>query len=245
MKVNLRDVSFLILVRIDSIERLENICVVVNSLNHFFDTNIYVMEADKYNNKILYRMLKSKCKYIFHEDRDYVLHKTKLLNILTKYVFTEYVCLLDADIVIDKDAILTSVDMLRNQNLDVVYPYNGTCYNVQNVMRDIFMTHKSLRFLKNNTGKMDFLYNYRVVGGILILRYEKYNLIGKENEVHYGWGNDDYDRYARFKNNNLQIKMIDVPLFHLYHPKLKNSMYINYRYRDISEMELKKNKIFK
>ena len=42
MKKNLKDVTFLLLVRLDSIDRIENIMCVVDFINTNFDTNITV-----------------------------------------------------------------------------------------------------------------------------------------------------------------------------------------------------------
>ena len=50
MRIDLTDVTFLILIRLDSIQRLENVKVVTDSLLKYFDTNIYVLEADSYDN---------------------------------------------------------------------------------------------------------------------------------------------------------------------------------------------------
>ncbi|GHU91936.1 hypothetical protein FACS1894155_12040 [Bacteroidia bacterium] len=77
MKINLTDLTFLILVRLDSIQRLENIKMVTDSLLKYFDTNIYVLEADVYNNDILKNQLNRKIRYQFMEDKDPILHKTR------------------------------------------------------------------------------------------------------------------------------------------------------------------------
>ncbi len=67
-RYNLEDITFLIPVRIDSIERLENILTNVSSLLKVSHTNIIVLEADNYNNRILERLLPSVVKYIFRRN---------------------------------------------------------------------------------------------------------------------------------------------------------------------------------
>ena len=77
MKDNLKSLTFLLLVRIDTIQRLENTMIVVELLCRYFDTNVMVREAGLYNNNILASLLKKKVKYEFVEDLDPILHKTR------------------------------------------------------------------------------------------------------------------------------------------------------------------------
>jgi hypothetical protein len=101
MKTNLTDVTFLFLIRLDSIQRLENILIVIEKLNNYFYTNINVCESASYNNGILKKMLNTKTNYLFVEDKDPVLHKTKYFNQMTQCVKTPFLAIWDADIVIE------------------------------------------------------------------------------------------------------------------------------------------------
>ena len=88
MKQDLSDITFLILVRLDSVVRMENLVVVTDTLFRYFKTNIYVLEADSYNNGLLKKLLNRKINYQFVEDKDPVLHKTKYYNEMAKTVET-------------------------------------------------------------------------------------------------------------------------------------------------------------
>lgn len=238
MKVDLKDITFVVLVRIDSVERLENIFLGIKSLNKFFKTNIIVCESASYNNKILESLLKGKCRYIFNKDNDVILYKTRIINSITRYIDTDMICLLDADIVIDKKNIIHAVNLIRNGDFDVVYPYNGVCYNVSNIIRKVYIENQNVNFLYRNIGKMCLLYQYAVYGGIVLVKNNIYSNIGRENTNHYGWGNDDVDRYSRFLNNGYRIKRLDMPLFHLEHPRNVNSKFLSDSYEEISGQEL-------
>ena len=72
---------------------------------------------------------------------------------------------------------------------------------------------------------MDKLYPKILVGGAVLINREKYLQAGKENEMHYGWGNDDFDRYYRFLILGYSIYKTDTCLFHLSHPRSTNSQY--------------------
>ena len=80
IKADISDMTFLIPVRIDSIVRIENLILSVQSLIRNFNTNITVLEASNYPNGIVQKMLGNKVEYLFIEDKDPVFYRTKYLN---------------------------------------------------------------------------------------------------------------------------------------------------------------------
>lgn len=78
--IDFSDVSFLIPVRLDSINRLENILTSIEFLLSHFKTNVIVLEASRYNNSILQKLLPHDVKYLFVEDWDPIFHRTKYIN---------------------------------------------------------------------------------------------------------------------------------------------------------------------
>ena len=91
MKTNLMDVTFLVIVKLDSIERLENTIHLVEYLDRHFETNIMVREYACWNNGVLQNILSNKAHYQFVKDLDPILHRTKFLNSMLEQVQTEYV----------------------------------------------------------------------------------------------------------------------------------------------------------
>lgn len=130
MKADLKDITFLILIRLDSIERLENIAIVVNILFKHFNTNVMVVEAANHNNGLLKSVLHRKTDFQYIEDQDPILYKTKYFNWMAQNVATSYMAIWDADIVPDKKMILKAIYKLRNNQADMAFPYNGLCYDV-------------------------------------------------------------------------------------------------------------------
>jgi len=225
MKENLRDVTFLIAIRIDAIERLENLIMATRLLSRYFDTNIYVLEASSFNLEIIPRCLGRKVKYEFVEDEDPVFYRTKHFNQMVSSVKTPFIALWDADIVVEKKAVLESIELLRQNKYDVVYPYNTVFYDVPPVIRKVFIKNQRINILTRNTSKMEYLYTPPVVGGGVFLNREKFINAGMENEKHYGWGNDDWDRYYRFLQYDYRIFHTSNVLFHLAHPRTNNSKF--------------------
>lgn len=225
MKIYLKDITFLILVRIDSVERLENVIIVSNIIAKYFQTNIIIREAASYCNGILKSILKKGIIYQFVEDKDPVLYKTKHFNNMASIVSTPYLAIWDADIIPDKKALINVVKKLRDKEADVALPYNGKCLNITDILRKAYFKNNDIKFLYRNVGKMKLLHNRPLVGGAVLINKEKYIEMGMENEIYYGWGNDDFDRYYRFIKYGLKIYKSDNFLFHLHHPRNSNSKY--------------------
>lgn len=225
MKTNLTDITFLILVRLDSINRLENILCVTDRFTHYFNTNILVREADSYNNGILQSLLNRHIRYEFIEDKDPVLYKTKHINQMTKFVTTPCISIWDADIVPDKKAVMECLEQLRSRKADITLPYNGICYDIAQSIKSLYFKKKDIRILHRHKSKMERLHPHPLVGGAVMMNTEKYLQAGGENETHYGWGNDDFDRYYRFIGLGYKMYRVNTPLYHLTHPRGNNSQY--------------------
>lgn len=236
-KVYLKDITFLFLVRLDSVQRLENLLLVTERITFYFDSIVLIREADYFNNKILKSLIKKGMHYEFVEDKDPVLHKTKHYNQMLQNVTTPYVAIWDVDAVPDKKAILECAEKLRSKEADVAYPYNGICYNVPDFIKSLFLKKRDIRLLHRHSNKMNRLYDDLVVGGAIILNMEKYIKAGLENENHYGWACEDYERFERFKTLGYNIYHFSTPLYHLNHPRKENSSFVNYNSRDISVKE--------
>ena len=238
MRHNLKDFNFLILIRLDSIQRLENILAITHSLCMHFDTNITVLEVAYHYNGILKSLLNKKINYQFIEDKDPVFYKTRYINLLLKDVQTPFLSIWDADIVVDKQNIIAVTSKLQNGLADVALPYNGTCFEVPEIIRNLYLKNKNIKYLQRNKSKMNFLHNKTLVGGAVFIRKDKFIMSGMDNEIHYGWGNDDFDRFERFKILGFEIFRTDNPLFHLFHPREANSYYVGLFHTEISTGEL-------
>jgi len=237
MRADLRDVTFLILVRLDSVQRIENVVAVANTLVKYFDTHVTVLEAADHNNGILRSLLSRKVTYRFSEDKDPVLYKTKHFNSMVPDVATKYMAIWDADVVVDKKAIVEAVEKLRRGDVDVASPYNGKCFNTSDILRAIFLLRKDVRVLYRHLNKMELLHDRMLVGGAIIVEKQKYIYAGMENEKHYGWGDDDFDRYYRFERLGFRIYRVNTCLFHLSHPRASNSWFASSTQSKISSNE--------
>ena len=238
MKINLKDTTFVFVIRLDSIERLENLLIVIFNINKYFDTNIAIIEGANHNNSILASLLPKKVSYTFVNDMDNVFHRTVYYNRLARENNTPIIAIWDSDTIIDKKSIMDAVNILRSSQADIAYPYNGIVYQTSDILRRYYLNTKDIKVLYKNLNKLDFLYNQPMYGGAVFVHRNKYIDAGMENERHYGWGNEDYDRYNRFKNLGYKIYRVDAPLFHLCHPRKENSSFRSKIFHQISSNEL-------
>jgi len=223
MKTNLQDMTFLIPIRLDSIARLENLIIAVDYIEKSFVTNITVLEGSNRNNGIIQKMLGKKIKYVFQEDKDPIFYRTMYLNKMIQLVDSKFLGIWDADVIIDKKQIVDSISNLRNGDIDIAYPYDGEFLDTTEIMKNLYVRKKNIGVLHKNKNKMYLPYGNKHIGGAIIVNKEKYEAAGGENEKFYGWGPEDFERYARWKNLNYRIYRSSGPLYHLSHPRSINS----------------------
>ena len=222
MKADIRDMTFIIPVRTDSVVRLENLVLSIQSLLKNFDTHIMVLEVASYTNGIIQKILGKKIAYSFMEDRDSVFYKTKYLNIMTRRACTPFIGIWDADVIIPKEQIMDAIEKLR-QGFDVAYPYDGHFYDTSFVIRELYTQNQSIRFLLRNKDKMGLIYGEKMIGGAVFVNKESFIKAGMMSEKFYGWGPEDFELYERLKILDLKIHRSEGPLFHLTHSRGSNS----------------------
>lgn len=230
---NLRDVTFLLLIRIDTIERLENILTVTEFLTSNFDTNIKVYEVASYNNGVLMTLLNKQINYTFLEDDDNILYRTKYLNQMMKTSETPYVAVWDVDVLAPIKQILETMSLLRKDIASFVYPYIGNFLDTGPIIRKLYFKKRQIEFLEENTNKMTKLYPPNPLGGAFFCKLDAYNDLGLENDEFYGWGIEDGERFHRWRTSKYKIERVQGALFHLTHPRSINSRFHHYDQRFI------------
>jgi predicted glycosyltransferase involved in capsule biosynthesis len=235
MKYDLKDTTFIIPVRIDSVIRLENLLLTLNNLEDNFDTNIIIVEASYYNNGILKKLIGNTVSYFFIEDKDPIFHRTKHLNTISEKVDTDIIGIWDTDVILESSQIIEAVQQLRDKSYDFAYPYDGRFLDISEIIRNHYLLYKDMDFLKKHTLKMNLLYSSikegNSLGGAFLISTDKYKLSGLENEAFYGWGVEDGERYHRWLILNFSFYRSKGALFHLTHPRdINGTMRSEYHY---------------
>ena len=224
-KYKLKDFTFIIPIRVDSIERLENIITVTSYLSQYFETNIYLLEAATRNNSLLKTLLGKDIEYYYLEDHDTIFYKTKYINILSRKVKTQFMAIWDADVITDPQQIINAVEKLRNNEADMAYPYNGVFLECSEIIRSLYLDKKDIGVLHRYSHMMNLPYGNSLKSGTVLLNLEKFVESGMTNEKFYGWGNEDYELYHRSKVLGYKIFSSNGPIFHLSHPRDQNGRF--------------------
>ena len=224
MKQDLNDITFLILVRIDTIERIENLLASTEYLVSNFNSTIEVLEVSPHNNGIIKKILNKKVNYTFMVDDDPILFRTKYLNLMLSSVSTPFVAVWDVDCLLETGQILETMNILRSGQADFVFPYENKMLDTSLILRKLYLKKKRIDFLSKNKDKMREMYPPVAVGGVFFCKLDSYIKIGLENENFYGWGIEDGERYYRWKNSEYKTERVKGVLFHLSHPRGINSL---------------------
>lgn len=219
--------SFLILISFDTIDRLENIMSVTEFLVSHFEAPIIVLESDSFNNGLLKKLLEKNIRYSFQEDHDPILHRTKYLNQMIRSVETSNVAVWDTDVIVPVNQIIKAVELLQSKEADFVYPYEKQFLDTSPILRKLFLESGNINVLEQNSKKMKEMYLPNPVGGAFLANVKAYKESGLENEDFYGWGMEDGERYHRWENQGYKIKRVPGPLFHLSHGRGINSVFHN------------------
>lgn len=239
-KLDLTDVTFLTLIRLDSIDRLENIIAITEFIVKSFETNILLLEVDKYDNRILKKALPKEVEISFIENHDPIFHRTHYLNKVVKMASTPIISLWDSDVLVDKKQIEDAVKLIRKKKADIVLPYNRKFLDTSMIIRNLYLKTQNLDVLRNNRRKMRELYAPDPVGGALFANKKAYINAGMENESFYGWGNHDGERINRWEILGYEIKRIDGPIYHLTHERGNNSIFHSTRQKEVKRVELQR-----
>ena len=131
MKIDLKNTTFIIPLRVDTGDRLRNVVLSTAFLLNKFDTNVIIKEVDSerrfeaYCLPIIKRLADTtNLNHIFEVETrtDDSFHRTKILNDMVMESTTDVVVNYDTDIILPLTSYTSAVAMLE-KDYDVVYPY--------------------------------------------------------------------------------------------------------------------------
>ena len=208
-KYDFRDVTFVIPLRNDSQDRVENLNLTIKFIRANFDTNIIIGEQETHD-------FEGKGdQYIFYPYKYF--HRTKMLNEMIFASKTPIVINWDADVFVNPEQLNEAVKLIRKGEYDIVYPYDGTfvrmgrCFYGE-LNDDIFKFNSYYAIYHNMSwnGRISF-------GGAIVMNKDKFFEAGGENENFITHAPEDAERYYRFTTLGLRIKRIDGNIYHLDH----------------------------
>lgn len=222
VKFNMKDVAILMIVKFDSIDRLENALLVVDYLLDNFNTNIYVWEISAHNNHVFSSLISSEVKYEFHQDYDPILHRTKYINDMVKVVKEQYIAVWDADVIVPIDQVVQTAKLLR-EGYEIVYPYKNYFYDTSYTIKRIYFENRDLNVFSLMSSFMKEMYPPNPVGGVFFANRHSYIDSGMEQELFYGWGVEDGERFNRWNIQKRRMIQVKGAIYHLSHARGVNS----------------------
>lgn len=238
MKTNLKDCTFLIQMRLDSIDRLVNLKSTVEFILKNFDTNIHVLEADGFNSKLIQSVIPDKVKYTFKEDFDPIFFRTNYTNQMVRECPTPFIVNWEPDVIAPPEQVVQAVELLRSGEADFSYPYEHYFLDTSKILRELYITSQDLNVLIKHQKKMMRLYAPNPVGGAFFANRIKFIESGIENLNYYGWGIEDGERYVRWEGLGYSIKRVKGNLYHLTHHRGLNSNFHSVNQRKIKKEEI-------
>lgn len=208
------ELTITIPLRIDSKERTENLNAVVDFFINRSLASIILLEADI--NQLYFPTKHVRLSYHFIKDLNPLFHRTRYINQLLALAPTNIVGVWDTDVIVPLKQIHKGVKEVK-EGIVLNFPYDG---------RFIFLNEsQSVKLRKDVSNLKDLPIQYigRSIGGAFIVNRDKYGQAGGENENFDGWGPEDMERVKRMEILELPISRISGELYHLYHPRGRNS----------------------
>lgn len=217
--IDLKDVTFTIPIRIDTLERSRNLRTSVAYLNKHFDTNILVCEESSISQvpSILNGL---KYNYSHIQTNDPLMRRTKILNIMAKAANTPIVVNYDADVFFKISQYIAAAEKIRSGAVDMVYPYNGRFIDLVEPFISRIVNNLDVEGIHEHNGQC---IHPSSLGGAVMWNKSKFIEIGMENENCISWGFEDNERLARAMKTGCRVSRTEGCLFHLHHPASANS----------------------
>ena len=210
-------ITFAVGVYIESEDRLLNLDRAIDNLTHHFpDSEIIISEMDT-TSKIKGRY--NQCKHIFTETDEFFC-RVKAFNIAAYAAKNSVLSLYDADIIIKKSIIEKSANLICEDKMDLVYPYDGRFYDVPKKYHEDVKVNKNLDNIDINECK---LLSPQSVGGVVFGKTDVILKNGCYHENFLGPGYEDNEFYERFVKLGYRIGRINSPLFHMTHERKETS----------------------
>ena len=257
MKIDLKNTTFIIPLRIDTGDRLRNVILSTAYLLNHFDTNVMIKEVDSEHRfetfalPIIKRLVDTKnLIHIFENDTrtDDAFHRTRVLNDMVMQSKTDIVVNYDTDLILPVDSYINAVKML-NGEYDVVYPYRFGNHAERKVnMPFTISTQEDMDGFENNVWVKNFIksnyscsslddhfFYYKSPSGEGYGEYGMVQFFNRqvyidgylENEGFIAYAPEDVERHHRWKTLGYNIGRIDEHAYHLEHERTQNSWYHN------------------
>lgn len=219
------DITFVIPVKIDTEERTRNLEINLEYIRKHMDVNVIVSEMDFDGPKAKELSIKHKCRHLYTNIKEGRLYNyNKALNIGARQVKTPLMAKVDVDCIITPEQWERTIFFLKRDKADMIYPFDGTFYNIHRCQIDTFREHLDIN-------RIDWrelsCWSRESVGGIQAYRLDSFYKYGMVNEAFEGWGfEDNFQKYI-YNAQGARILRTQCPIWHLDHWRNDGEFYGN------------------
>ena len=218
-RINLKDTTFIIPVKIEHPDRYRNAKTTLGFLNHHFKTNVFIYEiSDDGTTKIDFKdeFLNLKIKHWVLKEEG-IFHRTKYLNVMLDQVETKVVANYDIDVILSPENYLECQKDILKGLYDVIYPYEfgqGQKMVHDNIdLNEFYGSGFDINYIDSRPEIFN-LYGAEY-GHCMFFNTDVYKNNGGENENFISYGPEDKDRGERF--GRLGFNVTWKHGYHVYH----------------------------
>lgn len=244
------EISFVIPIKIDSQDRLENLNFICNYLiNRYINSQIIIVECDKASTLSCFAE-KLELEYYFLNSERF--SKTRAINLGLIKSNKTLICIWDADMIASPSAISQGIGILQKGNINLVIPHNQIFVNIKNELRNDFLQnfkdgvsyfHSINKFSKNSSNENIDI--YKCHGGFILTLKSTLQSVGGFNYLMTSYGWEDSEILLRFKKLGLNYCFIkDYSAIHLDHFRGEDSKIGDFYEQNFSEYNRVKSKSY-
>ena len=232
---DLRDVTFIVPIFLDTPERLRNLQQNVRFLTSLFETQILIGEHKSPEVAPVSQQLEEfgeRFEYLEFPGAKDNFFRTRLLNQLLARVQTPLVCNLDCDAFFSSRQYLMSAQLLRWDAAEFVLPYDSATIHIAPQAQDgVLRILQSRPLDESEIARLaELVWNGDSVGGAIFGKTPIYRDCGGENEKFLGWGWEDFERLSRFQKLGLRVSRTPGNFHHFTHPRGATSSELHAHY---------------
>tara|TARA_B100000902_G_scaffold344345_1_gene349672 strand:- start:1821 stop:2693 length:873 start_codon:yes stop_codon:yes gene_type:complete len=253
--IDLKNVTFIIPLRIDSDDRLRNIILSTVFLLNKFDCKVIIKESDESSGfepwalPLIKSVASTKnLTYVFEENNEDHFHRTRLLNEMVLMAKTDIVVNYDSDIILPISSYVKAKELLDSGEFDVVYPYKfgekgerkvtlNTKVEDEDDLKRLLNTPVVKEFVETTDPEiLDRSFGYaQNVNGLGWAEYGMVQFFNRqvyldgylENENFIAYAPEDVERHHRWNLLGYNIGRVNNHAYHLEHKRTQNSWFNN------------------
>ena len=207
------DLTVLIPVRIDSSDRLRNLVTCTKTLLSTMTARVVVGIGDP---EIVREHLDPRVEVMkVHDPISQPFHRTRINNDLARAATSPHIAIVDTDVVVPQAQWKAALEVLRNNDAQLVYPFDGRMVEVS------YGCHSWLERGDFDSLPIDSqrIIESLSVGGCFIFNRETFTTFGMENEHFMSWGFEDDERVLRAYRLGIQVKRLPGVIYHVFHER--------------------------